>query len=257
MKEILKEWRKFLKESQSEYFPWLSLLKGDDYESVLSSIRKVKGFTALGKGGYREVFDHKSDKEHVLKLAREEGSSFFNYSEKVVSDNFPKVFPKVYANHPSYLWIVCEKCDVILAYEDEKWKVGLQRSMPKLFAFIKDVIFEKYKLETGVDYSFLSHYQIFILIIASIASKTKSEIYYDPTYALNIPKETYKKMTDDIFNFGIRYENWVLDLSKAIQRFGVDANDLTEGNIGQSFEDGTLKIIDSSIFEKKMGEYRS
>ena len=64
-------------------------------------------------------------------------------------------------------------------------------------------------------------------------------------------------MTDDIFNFGIRYENWVLDLSKAIQRFGVDANDLTEGNIGQSFEDGTLKIIDSSIFEKKMGEYRS
>ena len=135
MKEILKEWRKFLKESQSEYFPWISLLKGDDYESVLSSIRKDKDFTVLGKGGYREVFDHKSDKEHVLKLAREEGSSFFNYSEKVVSDNFPIVFPEVYANHPSYLWIVCEKCDVILAYEDEKRESGSSEKYAKTLCF--------------------------------------------------------------------------------------------------------------------------
>lgn len=256
MKELLKEWRKFLKESQSKYFPWIDMLSGDDYDDVITSIRKSKQFKRLGSGGYREVFEHLSDSNHVIKLSKEE-SNFSNYAEKVVSDNFPSIFPKVYASHPYYLWIVSEKCDILLEEDDEKWKVGLQNSMPRLLDYIKNEIFPKFESEKGVNYSYLSHYKLFILILASIASKTKSEIFYDPISSLKIPKETYNEMIDYIFNFGIYYEGWFLDLSKAIQRFGVDANDLSEGNIGQSFEDGTLKIIDSSIFEKKMGEYSS
>jgi len=256
MRAILKEWRQFLKESQREYFPWISELKGDDYKDVLSSIRKSQQFKILGTGGYRQVFQHKSDDKYVIKLARDEGSSFFNYAEKAVSDNFPIVFPKVYVSHPSYVWIVSEACDILLAEDEEKWKVGLQRSVPKLLGYIKDEIFPKYEAESGVDYSYLSHYQISILIIAAIASKTKTGVYHVPTYILRIPEATYDKMIDDVFNFGIYNEKWCLELSKAIQRFGIDANDLTEGNIGQSFEDGTIKIIDSSIFEKEAGEYK-
>ena len=271
MKTILTEWKKFLKENEEKYFPWLQYISGDNFEDVNASIVRSKKFIKIGEGGFRTVFMPIDDSQHVIKLSHNEHLNFTNEIEKILNIKYPNLFPKVYVSHsdlshPDFLWIVSEACDV-LNFDDEindnKWRTGLTNSCFMLLDHIKTEIFTKYSIENNIDFTVLTHFMIYEMILDAAllgtkGSETKGRISnYTVQRALKIPanRDLYKKIINEIFEYGLEKEIWFSELTEVIQRFGVDIYDLKLGNVGLSLEDSSLKFIDASVFDKGKAEY--
>ena len=106
MKLLIENWRKFLNEDEGAYFPWLKELQDDPEKFVNDQLRKE---TKGGEGSYRIVVIPDSDPDFVVKLVKQEDELFTNKIEKILGDEYPEVFPKVYASAPDFKWIVVER----------------------------------------------------------------------------------------------------------------------------------------------------
>ena len=98
MKLILENWKRFLTENESKYFPWIDDLYSDPKKFIQDQFDK-RG--VVGTGSFRTVVVPDEDKDFVVKIIRYgESDSFMNKVEKILGDEYPDVFPKVYAPLP-------------------------------------------------------------------------------------------------------------------------------------------------------------
>jgi hypothetical protein len=242
MKLLIENWRKFLTEAEGDYFPWLQQLRDDSAKFIED--QQDKG-GRVGSGSFRTVIVPEEDKDFVVKILRYgNNDSYMNKVEKLLGDEFPDVFPRVFAHDPDYRWIVMERVQPISTKNDEMLEEALVATMPKLHQFAYDLL----SLEDGSPSSDTKPFNMLRYIVMAAAPRLR------PT---DLPYGDNTRVTDrvtKIQEFGLANEPWFTQLSKAMKRYGVQWVDLAEGNVGVDMKDHTLKVIDASVFSPQSGE---
>tara|TARA_R110002012_G_scaffold260574_2_gene442292 strand:+ start:333 stop:1547 length:1215 start_codon:yes stop_codon:yes gene_type:complete len=242
MKLILENWRKFLTEAEGDYFPWLQQLRDDSAKFIED--QQDKG-GRVGSGSFRTVVVPEEDKDFVVKILRYgNNDSYMNKVEKLLGDEFPDVFPRVFAHDPDYRWIVMERVQPISTRNDQMLEEALVATMPKLHQFAYDLL----ALEDGKPSSDTKPFNMLRFIVMAAAPRLR------PT---DLPYGNNTRLMDrvnKIQEFGLANEPWFTQLSKAMKRYGVQWSDLAEGNVGVDMKDHTLKVIDASVFSPQSGE---
>jgi len=242
MKLLIENWRKFLTEAEGDYFPWLQQLRDDSAKFIED--QQDKG-GRVGSGSFRTVVIPEEDKDFVVKILRySERDSYMNKVEKLLGDEYPDVFPRVYAHDPDYRWIVMERVQPISTRNDQMLEEALIATMPKLYQFAYDLL----SLEDGSPSSDTKPFNMLRYIVMAAAPRLR------PT---DLPYGDNTRVTDrvaKIQEFGLANEPWFTQLSKAMKRYGVQWSDLAEGNVGVDMKDHTLKVIDASVFSELSGE---
>lgn len=242
MKILLENWRRFLTENESKYFPWIDDLYSDPKKFIQDQFDKG-GF--VGSGSFRTVVVPDDDKDFVVKILRySERDSYMNKVEKLLGDEYPDVFPKVYAHGPDYRWIVMDRVQPISTRNDQLLEEALVATMPKLREFAYDLL----SLEDGSPSSDTQPFNMLRYIVMAAAPRLRPT---DLPYGDNTERTN---RIAKIQQFGLANEPWFTQLSKAMKRYGVQWVDLAEGNVGVDMKDHSLKIIDASVFSEQSGE---
>ena len=69
MKLIFESWKKFLKESEKSFFPWLGELEAIPYPDI-RDVKKLPGWRRIGRGAFRGVFLPPGEEDYVVKIIR-------------------------------------------------------------------------------------------------------------------------------------------------------------------------------------------
>jgi len=253
LKLILERWDKFLKENEDTYFPWLNDLKALGDPDRLDIEKAFPNWKRMGCGAYRCVYQPQGEKDYVVKVIRkgaktkedkEDGYDpieFLTAQNKVefdVSREFPLIFPKVYAHHPDFNWIVIDEVEVITDSS-----IPLMESLEVSFP---EIIKEVFRLYPSFKWSVISYDNAFELILMAATTGTEDESYRPLSRRL---KNVYQEGTaEKIFDFGIRNSETFRELHKAINKYKIQIGDITGGNIGRT-SDGRFVIIDASVWE--------
>jgi hypothetical protein len=231
-----------INEAEGDYFPWLQQLRDDSAKFIED--QQDKG-GRVGSGSFRTVVVPEEDKDFVVKILRYgNNDSYMNKVEKLLGDEFPGVFPRVFAHDPDYRWIVMERVQPISTRNDEMLEEALVATMPKLHQFAYDLL----SLEDGSPSSDTKPFNMLRYIVMAAAPRLRP---------IDLPYGDNTRVTDrvaKIQEFGLANEPWFTQLSKAMKRYGVQWSDLAEGNVGVDMKDHTLKVIDASVFSPQSGE---
>ena len=242
MKLLIENWKRFLTEGEGDYFPWLQQLR-DDPEKFIEDQQDKGG--RVGSGSFRTVVVPESDKDFVVKILKSTmDDSYMNKVEKLLGDEYPDVFPRVFAYDPNYNWIVLERAQPISTRNKELLEEALVATMPKLHEFAYDLL----SLEDGSASSDTQPFNMLRYIVMAAAPRLRPA---------HLPYGDNTRLMDRISKiqeFGLANEPWFTQLSKAMKRYGVDWSDLQEGNVGVDMKTHTLKIIDASVFSRDAGE---
>ena len=243
MKLLIENWRKFLTEDEGDYFPWLEELRANAWDFIEKQTRKDGH---AGAGSFRQVVIPESDPDFVIKKMAS-GEYYMNKVEKKLGDEYPEVFPRVYAHDPRFDWIVVDRVIPLSRDNESLLEEALVATMPKLYEYAYSLLNPEGKSES-LD---TKPFNLFSKIVhAADTSKPR----YSGDQLDYPPFREEQEIRDKLFEFGMKNEPWFVQLSKAMHRYGVDSRDLKEGNIGLDTKDHTLKIIDASVFSKKSGE---
>jgi hypothetical protein len=229
MKLLIENWRKFLKEDEGDHFPWLEQLKNNPEKFIRD--QQEKG-TGGGAGSYRVVVVPDSDPDYVVKIAKQEDKLFTNKIEKILGDEYPEVFPRVYASAPDFKWIVADRCVPINIRNKQLVEEALVATMPKFYEFARQAYSEQYNDSNPDAYDVL----MYILGIKF--------------YKFSPEGSTERK----VYDFGLANEPWYRQFAKAVKRYGIQTGDIRYNNIGIDMKTHTLKIIDASVFVADAGE---
>lgn len=216
-------------DSEVGYFPWIKQLENNPEEFIYSQSYKAD---RSGEGSYRIVVIPDSDPDYVIKYAKLKKSFPMNKIEKILGDQYPEVFPKVYASAPDFEWIVVERCVPITLSNTELVEEALVATMPEFYEFARQAYSEIMK-EPDPD-----AYDVLMYILGIKFYKFSKE------------DSTQRK----VYDFGLANEPWYRQFAKAVQRYGVDTGDIRYHNIGIDMKTHTLKIIDASVFDPDQGE---
>jgi hypothetical protein len=242
MKLLMENWRRYLAENESKYFPWIDDLYSDPKKFLQDQFDKG-GY--VGSGSFRTVVIPDNDKDFVVKIIRYgEAHSFMNKVEKLLGDEYPDVFPKVYAHDPDYNWIVMDRVQPISTRNEELLEEAMIATMPKLYEYAYDLL----SLDDGSPSMHTKPFALFTYIVMAASPRLRP---------IDLPYGDNTKLMDrvaKIQEFGLANVPWFTQLSKAMKRYGVDWGDLAEGNVGIDMKDHTLKIIDASVFSDMTGE---
>jgi len=223
-------------DSEKGYFPWIKQLENNPEEFIHSRKSKTEPAAATGthggEGSFRIVVVPDSDPDYVIKYAKLKKSFPMNKIEKILGDQYPEVFPKVYASAPDFEWIVVERCVPITLSNAELVEEALVATMPEFYEFARQAYSEKKK-------------------------KPDPDAYEVLMYILGI--KFYKYSSKDsierkVYDFGLANEPWYRQFAKAVQRYGIDTGDIRYHNIGIDMKTHTLKLIDASVFNPDAGE---
>jgi hypothetical protein len=266
MKLLLENWRQYLNEDEESYFPWLNDLKALGDPDRMGIEKAFPNWKKMGCGAYRCVYQPQGEKDYVVKVIRKGAKTEEEYDagydripyltaqnkvEFDISKEFPLVFPKVYAHHPDFNWIVIDEIEVMI-----NKSVPLMESLKVSFPKMIDYIFDIYSFQGNI----LSYESAFNLIMATATIGTSEESfrYYaepaDERYrALPSSQDLYntqykKGSMEKIFDFGIKNSETFRELTRAIDRYKIQINDIRGGNIGRT-SDGRFVIIDASVWE--------
>ncbi len=231
-----------MNEAEGDYFPWLQQLR-DDPEKFIEDQQDKGG--RVGAGSFRTVVVPESDKDFVVKILRSTmRDAYMNKVEKLLGDEYPDVFPRVFAHDPDYDWIVLERVEPISTRNDEMLEEAIVATMPKLHQFAYDLL----SLEDGSPSSDTKPFNMLRFIVMAAAPRLRP---HQLGYGNH---EAKMQLINKIQEFGLANEPWFAQLSKAMKRYGVQWNDLREGNVGIDMKTHTLKIIDASVFSPRAGE---
>lgn len=249
MKLIFERWNRFLKENEDTFFPWLNDLKALDNPDSSDIVKAFPNWQRMGCGAYRCVYLPKGEKDYVVKVVREKvppalassvSETFLtsqNEAEFNISREFPLIFPKVYAHHPGFNWIVMDKVEVVLDSSLPLME-SLEASFPKMIKHI----FDMYSFPRNVR-SF-DHALQLILMAATFGTKYP-EFEPDTKSLIKIYK---KGSAEEIFDFGINNSETFRELHRAVNEYDIAIGDVSGGNIGRT-SDGRFVIIDASVWE--------
>ena len=237
MKLIIENWKRFLTEDQSTYFPWIE----DLYSNPTKFIQDQHGKGGFGgSGSFRITIIPDEDPDYVVKIIRYgESDSFMNKIEKILGDEYPDVFPRVYAHSPDYHWIVADRVTPISARNREMLEEAFVATMPKLYEFVVKLLSEQANFAEDAIEPFET------LRFITVAARP-----------LNFADNQTTSIFRQIQEFGLANEPWFRQLSKAMKRYGVEGGDIAEGNVGVDMKDHTLKVLDASVFSDMTGEKR-
>ena len=227
MQKLFEAWNKFLTEDEKDYFPWLTALQSledPDREAVEKAFPE---WELLGVGSYRAVMSPKGEEDYIIKVIHDKRDAYQNEMEFEVSRDFPTLFPKAFAHHPKYNWIVLEKVKVIESLNME-FRRAFEAAFPKV---------TKYASDAGVKNFFLTFKSV--LYAAALGADPDAEDDISPAQMENIKK---------IRDFGLEESEPFRELVKAIATYKIDISDISVGNIGIN-DEGKFIIIDSSIWE--------
>ena len=242
MKLLLENWKKFLTEAEGDYFPWLQQLRDNPIKFIED--QQDKG-GRVGSGSFRTVVIPEEDKDFVVKILRySERESYMNKVEKLLGDEFPDVFPRVFAHDPDYRWIVMDRVQPISTRNDQLLEEAMIATMPKLYEYAYDLL----SLEDGSPSMDTKPFDLFRYVVMAAAPRLHPT---DLPYGDNTERTN---RVAKIQQFGLANEPWFTQLSKSMKRYGVDWRDLAEGNVGIDMKTHTLKIIDASVFSDISGE---
>lgn len=216
MKMLFQNWRKYLTEDESQYFPWLKDLR-DDPRKWLSQ----HGDSRTGTGAFRATFIPDGDPDFVVKFVRRMSSAFTNKIEKILGDEYPDVFPRVYASADDFEWIVADRVVPLHRSNQNLLEEAMIATFPELYEYVSN-------LERAFGYNPMD---IFGLIMNSTWSRK-----------------------NEIRKFAVKNSDWYNQLLKAVHRYGVDVDDIDAGNIGLDMKTHTLKVLDGSVFSGVAGE---
>ena len=217
MKLLLENWRQYIAEDESSYFPWLEELKTKGGEALMGD-----NFERIGSGAFRVVFRPKGDDEHIIKLIKNPRDSWMNQVESKTGNTYPELFPKTYTHADDWEWVVQESVEVLTKPKIDKMSVMLQKTFPTLY-----------------------------IAFGGITLKG-SDIYYLWDDIKQAAKNPYTGRQERIYKLAMKQEPNFVQLSKAISDFGIDVDDLDFGNIGINKE-GLLRILDASVFSRPKG----
>jgi hypothetical protein len=229
MKLLIENWRKFLNEDEGAYFPWIEQLRNDPEKFISDQQGKA---AEGGEGSYRVVVVPDSDPDFVVKIVKQEDELFTNKIEKILGDEYPEVFPKVYASAPDFKWIVAERCTPINLRNTELVEEALVATMPEFYEFTRQAYSEQNNHPNPDAYDVL----MYILGIKF--------------YKFYPEGSTERK----VYDFGLANEPWYRQFAKAVKRYGIQTGDIRYNNIGIDMKTHTLKIIDASVFVADAGE---
>lgn len=244
MKLLMENWREYLNEGEGDFFPWLQQLRDDPAKFI--DDQQEKGGHA-GSGSFRTVVVPESDKDFVVKILRrdsEQRDSYMNKVEKLLGDEYPDVFPRVFAYDPDYRWIVLERVQPISTRNEEVLEEALVATIPRLHEFTYDLL----SLEDGSPSMDTKPFAMLRFIVMAAAPQLLPHLLGYGN------QEAKLERINKIKEFGFANEPWFTQLSKSMKRYGVDWSDLQEGNVGVDMKTHTLKIIDASVFSDRSGE---
>jgi hypothetical protein len=247
MKLLLENWRRYIKESEAEHFPWLKEIQATDDLEEQRAILESDRFKRIGGGSFRNVYEPVGDPEHVIKLIHD----IDDYKMRMNEDDFdtakryPFIFPKAYAHADNFSWIVMEKTPPLI-YPEDMQKV-LDQSFPTEQEALLNALSMPEK-EGGwlAQWNPADPFHIMKMIMASFRFNRKE-----------LPGDGFKGSTAEKINqdtqamqdliapvAGAAYQ----DLSKVMHEFAIDKFEIGRGNIGHD-KDYNFKIIDSSVFD--------
>ena len=217
MKLLIENWRKYLFEDESQHFPWMDELKANPRIFINSQLDKRN---RIGSGAFRFTVSPEGDPDYVIKFCKFRDSYFMNKVEKLLGEEYPEVFPRTYAAAEDYEWIVTDKVVPLHKGNQELLEEAMVATFPELYEHVSSL-----EIASGQD-----PMTIFGLIVDSIQAK------------------------NEIYDFATQNTDWFNQLLKSIHRYGVDPDDIAEGNIGLDTKTHTLKVLDASVFSKFGGE---
>jgi len=215
MKLILENWRGYLAEDESQYFPWLDELRDNPRRWLASQSQN-----RAGSGAFRVTIVPDDDPDFVVKLVKSKSNAFTNKIEKILGNEYPDVFPRVYASDDDFQWIVMDRVVPLHRSNQNLLEEAMIATFPELYEYVSG-------LKRAFSYNPMD---IFGLIMNS--TKSKNEIY----------------------DFATKNSDWYNQLLKAVHRYGVDVDDIDTGNIGLDMKTHSLKVLDGSVFSRNAGE---
>lgn len=227
MKILFESWRKYLTEDEGQYFPWLDELKADPDKWLRQHFQSGN---KVGSGAFRITIAPEDDPDFVVKLAKRDRADEMNKAEKVLGDQYPELFPRVYATADDFRWIVMDRVVPLHGGNRELMEEAMIATFPELYNFVLNT--KQYEEEQS-GYIGNAHGHSFAAFNA-------------------IMKSTQEK--DEIYEFATQNSDWYNQLLKAIHRYAVDPEDLRQGNIGLDMKTHSLKILDGSVFNTYTGE---
>jgi|14_taG_2_1085336.scaffolds.fasta_scaffold02083_2 hypothetical protein len=233
MKLLLENWLNYLNEDAGASIPWLKDLEALD-DPALTDVRKAfPEWEVLGAGSYRGVMAPKGETDYIIKIVHDKRDVEQNKGEYEVSRDFPSLFPRVYAHHPNFNWIIADQVDVIDRL-NTKFFQAFKAAFPKV---------TDYAMEVGVENPMFVYYAL--LSAAAIGSDPDLIAGLDTMQQMIVKKIGMDKISK-IREFGLKNSEPFQNFASAIAKYDMNISDLTVGNIGIN-SDGKWIIIDAAI----------
>ena len=260
MKLILENWRRYLTESETQYFPWLKDLP-EFIQNLTGEMRRGSDhgnpdFKRLGSGAFRSVWAPTGDDEHVVKIAHafpswrpaDKENRQMNKDDFETSKRYPLIFPKAYAHADDFTWIVMERVTPVTTFEE------MQKVLDKSFPAEQEAV---QQMRQAKDINPADPFHVMKMIMSSFRDDRNVDEAVEPTLITRRHGRKTDKDSDlarDIQDVlapiaGPTYQ----ELSKAMHEFHIDKYELGRGNIGYDSE-GDFKIVDSSVFNPDWGD---
>lgn len=261
--------------------------EGLNYYTIASWINQNLSFgseyleSTDGAGASRFVFRIGDEEEFVIKIAydfnlgvltnRKEIEEFISYGNQLT------IFPRIYlSDKESFEWFVVEMVEVPEGEQDSELKLGevIKNDYPIAFSNIRD--FMKKNLPPNINsdehidillnevpknswfgmsggipsvelfyfLSYLHEYQENSDIFTTALMRSDLYLIFSQYGTI----EEYKSITKSIIETFSKDRD-LKSLAESFNTLGVEINDLGVGNLGISKIDGSLKVIDISIFD--------
>jgi hypothetical protein len=253
MRLLLENWRKYLAEDIAQQFPWLKDIptpeRGVEFGKSLGDELFVDDhFVRVGQGMFRTVFSPRGDDDYVIKVVHDHLDNeqlTMNKDDFDTAKQYPFIFPKAYVHADDFSWIVVDRTSPIRT--PDQMQAVLDKSFPAEQEAILGASAQDNKLHFSKGFNPADPFHIMGVIMNSFRDDRDippaQEYGEDPAWVQALDNKALEIQKIIAPVAGHTYQ----ELSKAMQEFEIDKQEIRLGNIGYD-EDYNFKIIDSSVF---------
>jgi len=254
MKLLLENWRQYIKEGESEHFPWLKEIQATDDLEEIQAIVETDRFKRVGSGAFRRVYQPIGDPDHVIKVihAPEDSKRQMNKDDFDTAKRYPLIFPKAYGHSEDFSWVVMENTPPLTDMDE------MQKVLDQSFSAEQKAILENHEFRKKYrNINFADPFDLMNVIMNSFRGDRE-----DPPGDFDIGAEvpmsaqlqkTLHPLQRGWFAGKAAMGKAYQELSKVMHEFEIDNHEIGIGNIGHD-ENYNFKIIDSSVFSSDPGQ---